>query len=61
MFWLKGWGIWKILLQVRHRKPVRRTGLLWLLCVPWCHAREFDAHTRITFSDMQQLLLALVL
>ncbi len=32
-----------------------------VLRVPWCHAREFDALTRITFSDLQQLLLALVL
>jgi hypothetical protein len=32
---------------------------LWVLCVPWCHACELDAHTRITFPDLQQLLLAL--
>jgi hypothetical protein len=33
--------------------------VLRVLCVPWCHAREFDALTRITFPDLQQLLLAL--
>jgi hypothetical protein len=35
--------------------------VFWVLRVPWCHAREFDALTRITFPDLQQLLLALVL
>jgi hypothetical protein len=36
--------------------------VLWVLCVPWCHAPKFDALTRITlFPDLQQLLLALVL
>jgi hypothetical protein len=35
--------------------------VLWVLLVPWCHACEFDALTRITFPDLQQLLLALVL
>jgi hypothetical protein len=37
--------------------------ILRVLRVPWCHAREFDALTRIriTFPDLQQLLLALVL
>ncbi len=38
-----------------------RTQPKLVLHVPWCHAREFDALTRITFSDLQQLLLALVL
>jgi hypothetical protein len=40
-----------------------RTGqvILWVLHVPWCHALEFNALTRITFSDLQQLLIALVL
>jgi hypothetical protein len=33
--------------------------MLWVLRVPWCHARELDAHTRITYPDLQQLLLAL--
>jgi hypothetical protein len=29
--------------------------VFWILHVPWCHACEFDALTRITFSDLQQL------
>jgi hypothetical protein len=33
--------------------------MLWVLCVPWCHACKLDACTRITFPDLQQLLLAL--
>jgi hypothetical protein len=33
--------------------------VLQVLRVPWCHARKFDALTRITFQDLQQLLLAL--
>jgi hypothetical protein len=35
--------------------------VFWVLRVSWCHAREFDALTRITFPDLQQLLLALML
>ncbi len=35
--------------------------VLLVLRLPCCHACEFDAHTRITFPDLQQLLLALVL
>jgi hypothetical protein len=34
--------------------------ILLVLRVPWCHARKFDAHTRITSSNLQLLLLALV-
>jgi hypothetical protein len=32
--------------------------VLWVLRVPWCHARKFDALNRITFPDLQQLLVA---
>jgi hypothetical protein len=33
--------------------------VLWVLRVPWCHVCKLDALTRITFPDLQQLLLAL--
>jgi hypothetical protein len=45
----------------KHITRILRAGRVGLqvLRVPWCHARELDACTRITFSDLQQLLLAL--
>jgi hypothetical protein len=33
--------------------------VLWVLHVPWCHARLLNARTRITCPDLQQLLLVL--
>jgi hypothetical protein len=40
---------------------ILRTGMvvLWVLHVPWCHACMLEMHTKITFQDLQQLLLAL--
>jgi hypothetical protein len=46
----------KCVIGILHARRV----VLWVLRVPWCHAREFDALTRITFPHLQQLLLALV-
>jgi hypothetical protein len=44
-----------------HVTRILRAGrvVLRVLHVPWCHACELDARTRITFPDLQQLLLAL--
>jgi hypothetical protein len=33
--------------------------VLWVLHVPWCHACMLEMQTKITFPDLQQLLLAL--
>jgi hypothetical protein len=41
------------------RKLNARRIVLVILHVPWCHACMLELHTRITFSDTQQLLLAL--
>jgi hypothetical protein len=60
-FWPKGWSIRKYFGE--HVIGNLRAGRVvnWVLRVPWCHAREFGTLTRITFPDLQQLLLALVL
>ncbi len=43
-------------------KPIMRilraARVLWVLCVPWCHACMPETHTKITFPELQQLSLA---